>query len=118
MSKRYESFDPNAEIIGQNVLGFVECVNSDHILPHLKKHGLSEIDPGSWYPLQKWLDVLNDMTTAGGAMFDFVSVGLQIAETAVYPPEVEQMPFADFVMLIPQVYQHAAPQRRCRRRTR
>jgi hypothetical protein len=105
MSRRYVSFDPNAEIIGQNVLGFVGCTNKDRIIPFLEKHGLNHIDPDQWYPLQSWLDVLNDLVNAGGAMFDFVSVGLKIAETAVYPPEVEHMPFADFVMLIPQVYQ-------------
>lgn len=105
MSQHYESFDPKAEIIGQNVLGFVECVNKDRILPFLKKHALNPIDPNRWYPLQKWLDVLNDMVTAEGSMFDFVSVGMKIAETAVYPPEVENLPFAAFVMMIPQVYQ-------------
>jgi hypothetical protein len=104
MSKRYVSFDPQAEVIGQNVLGFVECTNSDRILPHLEKHGLSEVDPERWYPLQNWLDVLNELDGDDGAMFDFVSIGLKIAETAIYPPEVEKMPFADFVMMIPQVY--------------
>ncbi len=105
MSKYFESFDLNAEVIGQNMSAFVECINKDHILPFLEKHGLSQIDPQTWYPLQDWLNVLNDMLDAGGAMFDFVSVGMKIADTAVYPPEVEGLPFADFVMMIPQVYQ-------------
>ncbi len=104
MSRQYVSFDPKAEIIGQNVLGFIECTNKEHILPYLEQHGLSHIDPDTWYPLQNWIDVLNDLAHDGGAMFDFVSIGLKIAETAVYPPEVDEMPFADFVMMIPEVY--------------
>ena len=104
MGRQYISFDPEAQIIGQNVLGFIECTNSERILPHLERHGLSSVDPQKWYSLQDWLDVLTDLDGDGDAMFDFVSIGLKVAETAVYPPEVEQMPFADFVMMIPQVY--------------
>lgn len=107
MSRRYGSFDPHAEVVGQNVLAFIECSNRDNILPFLEKHDLGNIDPNQWYPLQRWLDVLSDLAENKGAMFDFVSIGVKIAETAVYPPEVEvgQVPFADLVMQIPQIYQ-------------
>lgn len=107
MSRRFEAFDPNTEVIGQNVLAFVECSSRDTIMPFLHHHELSHIDPEQWYPLQKWLDVLSDLANSKAAMFDFVSIGVKIAETAVYPPEVEsgQVPFAELVMLIPQIYQ-------------
>jgi hypothetical protein len=104
---KYSSFDPNAEIIGQNVLGFLQCITSDQVLPYLKKHGLEHVEPDQWYPLQKWLDVLSDLSVAaeGGAMQNFVSIGMTIAETAIYPPEYEAMPFEQKLAISNDIYQ-------------
>jgi hypothetical protein len=104
---KYQAFDPNTEIIGQNVLGFLECVNKDRVRPFLEKHGLTDIQPDAWYPLQTWLDVLSDMSeqAGGGAMMDYVGIGMKIAETAVYPPEYAGMSFEDILMQSDATYQ-------------
>ncbi len=102
---RYASFDSNVEVIGHNMLSFVQNVNASNVLPLLKKHGLAEIDPAEWYPLQRWLDVLSDLSSQAGSMFDLVAIGAAISKTAVMPPEVEKMPFEQFLYLVDQVYQ-------------
>ncbi len=96
---RYTSFDPNVEIIGRNVLGFIKSANRDNILPILEKHDLAEIDPEKWYPLQNFLDVLSDLSEQGDAMFDFVSIGIKNAETVVFPPEFEGLSFDETLAL-------------------
>lgn len=105
--KRYVSFDPNVEIIGQNVLGYLECINRENVLPFLQQRGLDNIDPQKWYPLQDWLDVLNDLEnqSGGGAMMDFVSIGMKIAELAQFPPEFDQLPFDELLAVNDRAYQ-------------
>lgn len=104
MSK-YTSFDPNAEIIGQNLMAFINCVQHESIAPILDKHNLANIEAENWYPLQAWLDVLSDISEQGSAMFDFVSIGMAISESAVLPPEVDQLPFEVFILGLNDAYQ-------------
>jgi hypothetical protein len=102
---QFLSFDPNVEIIGQNVLGFIECSNQDSIRPLLKQHGLTDVKPDQWYPLQLWLDILSDISNQSGAMQDFVSIGVKIAETAVYPPQFANLSFEEILMQSNTTYQ-------------
>lgn len=102
---RYVSFDQKVEVIGQNMLSFVQNINAQNVMPLLKKHGLAEIDPEQWYPLQRWLDVLSDLSAQAGGVFDMVAIGAAISQTALMPPEVEKMPFEQFLYLVDQVYQ-------------
>ena len=101
----YKSFDPNTEVIGHNVLAFVQNAQADEIKTVLEKHDLAEIDPNAWYPQQKWLDVLSDLSEQGGAMFNFVAIGAAIAETAVMPPEAEKLSFEEVIFAINDIYQ-------------
>ncbi len=97
--------DPNAEIIGQNLMSTVVHLNRESVQPFLKRHGLDDIDPEKWYPLSQWMAVLNDIEDEGGGMMDFVSLGLAIAETAVLPPEVDNASFEEFCEGMDYAYQ-------------
>jgi hypothetical protein len=98
------SCDPETKVIGQNVLGFVENVQRDEIQPILKKHGLEKIDPDVWYPLQKWLDVLKELSIHN-SMTNFVAIGMGISQTAPLPPGILDLPFeAFFLQALPTAY--------------
>jgi len=79
---KYKAFDPKSEVIGQSMLGFIQCIRHEEIAPFLTVHGLDDIKPDRWYPLQKWLDVLSSLAAdrPGQAMFDFVAAGMKVAE--------------------------------------
>ena len=100
MAGKYQSFDPAAEVDGYSMLSLIQCLRKEEIHPFLVRHGLTNIEPEKWYPVQKWLDVLSDLAEVrpGQAMFDFVAVGMKIMETAQFPPELAAMPFAQVVM--------------------
>jgi hypothetical protein len=94
---RYTPLGPDAEVLGGAISGFVQAVNRDAILPHLKKVGLNNIEPDKWYPKQQYLDLYNSIEEANeAAMFDFVSIGMTIAQTA-WPPEMDELPFEEIV---------------------
>lgn len=97
---RFTSFDPNAEALGSILLSYVHCINNENLYPFLEKYGLIDIQPDQWYPLQKWLDALGDLAeveSRGQARFDFVAVGLKVAETTVLPPEFGLLPFSEII---------------------
>jgi hypothetical protein len=93
---RYEPFSEDSEVIGIAVLAFIRCVNAENIKPYLEKYNLTQIDPHTWYPTKLFCAVLSDMADAGGAMFDFVSIGMKLAEL------VPDMPGATFTEKILQ----------------
>lgn len=97
MASKYQAFDPDSQAIGSSLLGFIRCVRHEVMQPYLEKHGLTDIDPKKWYPVQTWLDVLGDLSEErrGESMFDFVSVGMGIAEVIPLPPEYSSLPFGE-----------------------
>jgi hypothetical protein len=89
---RYQVFSPDHEGPGQVLLDFANAVDAEEILPYFEKHGLTNIDPKAWYPHQKFLDVLSDISENPSAMFNFVSIGMKQAENAIIPPEFANLP--------------------------
>jgi hypothetical protein len=103
----FKAFDPDTEVVGQQMLAFVQCANQAEVMPYLEKYGLAPIIPDKWYPLQSWLDVLRDLTTerGGNAMFDLVSIGMKLVDTSVAPPGAEQIPFDGALGMVNMVNQ-------------
>lgn len=94
---KYEPIGPGGEVLGQVMLSMMENMNAERIRPHLERHGLGNLDPEAWYPIETWLDVFNDMETESGAYADFVSAGMAIADKAVFPPEFDNMSFIEIM---------------------
>jgi len=97
MARKYIAFDPKAEVNGYSLLGFFQCLRREEIRPFLDAYGLDELDPDKWYPVQDWLDVLNHVAEErpGQAIFDFVAVGMKVAETTRFPPEFDTLPLTE-----------------------
>lgn len=89
MTDKYQAFDPNVEIMGAMMLAFAQCANNDSTLPLLAKHGLTDIQPDRWYPVQAWLDVLSDIVNTGGDVYDLIAIGKRIGEISPLPPTVK-----------------------------
>lgn len=90
---RYETFGPDAEVLGSAMLAFVESMNYGNLMVILEQHNLTTIEPDRWYPQQIWLDVFSDVASTE----DLVSVGMKIVNTAKMPPELETLPFIEIM---------------------
>jgi hypothetical protein len=102
----YQTLGPDAYVLGQPMLGFVESINFKNFEKVLKRHHLTQIQPDQWYPQQIWLDVFNDIaaTSRGSASSDFVSIGMKLIEVMAIPPDFEAVPFLDKLRMFGQVY--------------
>ncbi len=102
--KRFEC-PADTETIGAVLLPFINNLQIEMIRPILKKHNLTQIVPDQWYALQSWLNVLKEIATQDGAMFDFVAIGMAVGQMAQLPPGADQNPFETFFLEVyPQAY--------------
>jgi hypothetical protein len=86
-----KAFGPDAEVLGGAIHGFIMAVNKENIWPHLEKLDMTDIDPNAWYPKQKYIDLWNSIAEDNeSAMFDFVSIGMTIAQNA-WPKEMDEL---------------------------
>ncbi len=101
---KYNVFCEDHEVWGQSLLDISKAINMATYLPIFKKHGLEKLDPQTWYPLQKFLDVLNEIDESGGSMLDLVSIGMHIGSNFAIPPDMENLPYSELIKLTPQIY--------------
>jgi hypothetical protein len=100
----FTAFSDDCETIGQIHLSLFQSINYQNYSEYLAEHGLKEIDPDTWYPMQMLLDLFSKIVDQGGGMLDLVSIGLKIMALAVLPPQVAQMPFGDVLMMWNDIY--------------
>lgn len=95
VAKPFVAGTPEAIVIGQTMLAFLENIQVDSLRPILEKHNALDIDPEQWYPHQIWMDILKDVQIdlgEGEASVTFVAFGRKVVETAVMPPELKTIP--------------------------
>lgn len=95
-ASRFVAGSPDALVIGQTMMAFLENVEADLIMPIMKKHNLDHLDPDQWYLHQKWMDVLRELSEKLGGQADtaFVAIGREVVRKAVMPPEMNSIPVA------------------------
>ncbi len=103
---RYQSFSPETELVGFTVLSLITNITHTEIRDILHRHGLAQVDPQQWYPLQQVLDVLSDVAAETDHTTNFVSIGMAAAEQSIrhLPPEIEALSLEQFILLYPQIY--------------
>ncbi|MBI5929632.1 MAG: hypothetical protein HY862_10010 [Chloroflexi bacterium] len=87
---QFIALDPNVEVSGAVILAAIAHLKTD-VVPLLDKYGIFDVRPDKWYPLQAFLDVLkaiNDGWQLGSSTVDLMSIGMQIPDNALWPPEV------------------------------
>jgi len=92
----YVAGSPEALVIGQTMLAFLENVQGELIAPIMQKYGLETIEPEQWYSHQLWMDILRELerTLEGEAQSAFVAIGREVVRKAVMPPEMDSIPVA------------------------
>lgn len=103
MSK-FTLFHPDTEVLGQMMLDFEQAINSDLFLPIMQAHGLDNLQAEAWYPGQKWLSVLEDLSEQG-SMLDLVSIGMRQIAHVEWPPEFDNMCLLEVLQALNPVYQ-------------
>lgn len=88
---KYEVFSEDSEVVGYLLESYKHAVNHEEFDGYFAKH-IGEIDPEKWYPMQKLLDVFNDIAANPSSMMNFVSIGMAIAENTPLPPEFDGLP--------------------------
>ncbi len=97
---QFQINDPHALASGAPMMGFLECIQADSVLPVLKRHGLDRITPDDWYPFSEYLAVMQELTSTQ----DLVSIGMSMMDHVPWPPEMYQLPFVEVLKNISAIY--------------
>ncbi len=90
--RKYISASPNAEVIGAALLALVKNLHYEETEPLLKRYGLETIEPFTWYPEQKILDLLKEIADGKTNVSEnLVAIGMKASETIPLPPEIDTM---------------------------
>lgn len=85
------SCDPNIEVLGINMLALINNLQANEIQPLLEAHNLTNIDPDTWYPAKRWLELFNDAMQRPGSMGNLVAVGMAVATNLPLPPNMQDL---------------------------
>jgi len=97
---QFQLDDPNSEVSGAPMMGFIQCTMADSVLPALEHHHLDKIQPDGWYSFPEYLEVMRELSYTE----DLVSVGISMMDHVPWPPETYQMSFPDVLRSINAVY--------------
>ncbi|UYZ57639.1 hypothetical protein [Hymenobacter latericus] len=88
----YTSFDTNATINGESVRSLLAGLRLANQGPELlARHGIAENpEPGKWYSMQAWLDVLADVEAEFGPE-TLYSIGLQVVDHSQFPASLHTL---------------------------
>ncbi len=81
--------DPQAKTRGVHIQAFLAGTGGA-TQAILKKHGLLNIGPAQWYPLQNMLDALRELSEGDfSRTLDLVQLGQRISEHSAWPEEIQ-----------------------------
>jgi len=86
--------DPKLEISGQTITAYLDNLQSHSSREVFEAHGIKDIDPKKWYPLQPLLDVLYELGTQANSTENILAIGLAIATAAPDAEETENVPLS------------------------
>ncbi len=93
VAELYRASGPEAEYIGALLMSLSQNLRAETIRPVLKKHGLQDFDPMTYYPQQKILDVLQEIEQ-NFTFEELVAIGIKSTEVMPLPPEVTSLEVA------------------------
>jgi len=96
----FVAFHPDNETLGRAFMGIIEVLEDRGVEELLKKYDLQDIHPEKWYPQQKELDILREISLS----MDFVAIGMKLPDVVEYGVEVRTI--ADAFTLLNDGYKH------------
>ena len=97
--------DPDVEVIGAVMLSIINNLQANEIRPILEANNLTEIDPETWYPAERWLKVMNELAESPNVTTNDIAIGMKIAENVVLPPQMQDAPLSKILQSWDMIYQ-------------
>jgi len=89
----FKSMQPGVEVVGQVIGAFLDSFPPEVKpvgLEILEKHGIKDLAPGTYYPLQSFLDAMKAISDRFGSEM-LGRIGERIATNAVLPPGLDSL---------------------------
>lgn len=97
---------PTLELLGQNIIAWVNNIQGDETQPIMQKRGLLNLDADKWYPAQQFMEAFNDMAEHPNLVSNMVAIGMEIGRIVPLPPQLENPTLGDVLMAWNDMYQY------------
>ncbi|MBN1564455.1 MAG: hypothetical protein JXA10_11490 [Anaerolineae bacterium] len=88
----YVAAAPDIQVSSLLMMGILGGMNQEEIMPLLEKYQIPTLKPNQWHDLQPFLDLLREISEGDLAgMYNFVAIGMSIAEHIDFPPDVNDL---------------------------
>ncbi|MEL6269441.1 MAG: hypothetical protein AAFV33_08415 [Chloroflexota bacterium] len=99
---------PNIEIIGATASAIFNHTLSHAVMDSLREHGVDQMQPDQYYPVDKFVKVFADWYQTGdNLMMNLVSVGMAVVDNAQLPADVDDWPLMQQLAL-PKIIQETS----------
>lgn len=85
---QFVAFDTRVEVSGISMLSVISAMG-EKVKPVLEKHGLGNIEPDKWYPIQSYLNFYKEIAESRGYSINLMKIGMMVPEKATFPPELK-----------------------------
>ena len=100
MTSDQKKYD-HVEVTGEGILPVIKAVSAEALCNVLlKKAGLGDVQKGGFYPMGRYLSLLQDMETRMPSVLNKIGVFIMIE--AIFPPDIDS--FEKALMLLDQAY--------------
>ncbi|MBK8021579.1 MAG: hypothetical protein IPK19_09150 [Chloroflexi bacterium] len=89
---KFVASTPNAQVSGDSIQGYLNCIRYDEIKDVLEKHSLTDIQATEWWPHQTMLSVLAEIGQGTVNVSEsLVSIGIKVMEMTTMPPQIDSI---------------------------
>lgn len=96
---------PGTETLGLMLNSWYDNLQGDEVRPIMEKHGMVNLEPHTWYPVQMLLDATNEIAENFNMTPNFVAIGMKIGEGVPLPPGMENPTLEEVLMIWDNLYQ-------------
>jgi len=96
---------PTGEVLGVNIIAWVENLQSDETRPIMQKYELLNPVPDKWYPTHLLMDSLNEMAQQANVTSNYVAIGMQVGKICPMPPELTDPDVGQVLSVWDSIYQ-------------
>lgn len=96
---------PGTETLGLLLNSWYDNLQGDEVRPIMEKHGMVNLEPHTWYPVQMLLDATNEIAERFNMTPNFVAIGMKIGQEVPIPPGMENPTLEEVLMIWDDLYQ-------------
>ncbi len=93
-------YAPGCDVLGAGISAIFNHRRRNEVLDSLSYHKADDLDPNTWYPVDKFIDIFAEWIEMPGGNDNVVSVGMAMIYHLELPPAMERLKSVDKLLAL------------------